>query len=115
MSIYEEMFKLILTKCAEYELFPDPTYLNADFEKAVISAAQTIFSSSLTIRGCFYHLCQSSYRKIQDLGLTNIYKNIDKFSHFCSMLYGLTFLPLEHVFEGMAYLKTIASPKEKIF
>ncbi|KAF0740957.1 Uncharacterized protein FWK35_00022923 [Aphis craccivora] len=43
MSIYEEMFELILTKCAEYELFPDPTYLNVDFEKAVISAAQTIF------------------------------------------------------------------------
>jgi len=49
MSIYEELFKLILTKCAEYELFPDPTYLNVDFVKAVISAAQTIFGSNLTI------------------------------------------------------------------
>jgi len=111
MSIYEEMFKLILTKCAEYELFPDSTYLSVDFEKAVISATQTIFGSNLTIRGCFYHMCQSSYRKIQDLGLTNMYKNIDEFSHFCGMLDGLAFLPLERVFEGMAYLKTIASPE----
>ncbi|XP_022170329.1 uncharacterized protein LOC111033737 [Myzus persicae] len=111
MSIYEEMFKLILNKCEEHELFPDPTHLNVDFEKALISAAQTIFDSNLTIRGCFYHLCQSSYRKVQDLGLIKMYKNNDEFSHFCGMLDGLAFLPLEHVFEGMAYLKTIVSPE----
>ena len=56
MSIYEEMFKLILNKCEEHELFPDSIHLNVDFEKALISAAQTIFDSNLTIRGCFYHL-----------------------------------------------------------
>ncbi|KAF0740958.1 MULE domain-containing protein [Aphis craccivora] len=60
-------------------------------------------------------MCQSSYRKIQDLGLTNMYKNSDEFSKFCGMLDGLAFLPLERVFEGMVYLKTVASPKEKIF
>jgi len=49
MSIYEEMFKLILNKCEEHKLFPDPTHLNVDFEKALISVAQTIFNSNLTI------------------------------------------------------------------
>jgi len=86
MSIYEEIFKLILTKCAEHELFPDPTHINIDFEKALISAAQIIFDSNLTIRACFYHLCQSSYRKVQDLGLVKMYKNNDEFSHFCGMM-----------------------------
>ncbi|KAF0758408.1 Uncharacterized protein FWK35_00011212 [Aphis craccivora] len=47
--------------------------------------------------------------KIQDLGLINRYKNNDEFSHLCGMLDGLEFLPLEHVFEGMAYLRTIVS------
>jgi MULE transposase domain len=106
-SIYEEMFNLILSKCAERDLFPDPTHINCDFKKALISAAQNVFDTNLTIRGCFYHLCQSSYRKIQDLGLTNMYKNVDKFNHFCGMLDGLAFLPLEYVFKGMDYLKTI--------
>lgn len=107
MSIYEEMFNLILSKCAECDLFPDPTHINCDFEKALISVAQIVFDTNLTIRGCFYHLCQNSYRIIQDLGLTNMYKNVDKFNHFCGMLDGLAFLPLEYIFKGMDYLKTI--------
>jgi len=48
---------------------PDPWFLHVDFEKAVIIAASNIFGSELEIRGCFYHLCQRTFRKIQDLGL----------------------------------------------
>lgn len=104
-SIYEKMFKIIIDKCEEQNLFPDPRFLHVDFEKAVITSASNIFGSELEIRGCFYHLCQSTFRKIQDLGLQTAYMNDDKFSHFCSMIDSLAFLPLERVHEGMDFLK----------
>jgi len=104
-SIYEKMFKIIIDKCEEQNLFPDPRFLHVDFEKAVITSASNIFGLELEIRGCFYHLCQSTFRKIQDLGLQTAYMNDDKFSHFCSMIDSLAFLPLERVHEGMDFLK----------
>ncbi|KAF0745998.1 Uncharacterized protein FWK35_00028739, partial [Aphis craccivora] len=52
--------------------------------------------NDVVIEGCLHHIMyQSSYRKIQDLGLTNMYKNSDEFSHFCGILDGLAFLPLD--------------------
>lgn len=38
-----------------------------DFELAVMNAAKLILGSHITIRGCFYHLCQSTYRKLHEL------------------------------------------------
>jgi len=67
-SIYETIIK----KCKQQNLFPDPRILHVDFEKAIITAANNIFGSELEIRGCFYHLCQSTFRKIQDLGLQTL-------------------------------------------
>jgi len=86
-------------------LFPDPRFLHVDFEKAVITAASNIFGSELEIRGCFYNRCQSTFSKIQDLGLQTAYMNDDKFSHFCSMIDSLAFFLLERVHEGMDFLK----------
>jgi len=60
--------------------------------------------------GCFYHLCQSTHRRIQKLGLETKYRTDENFSHFCAMLDSLAFLPLSHVKEGMDYIKTIVPP-----
>jgi len=58
------MFKTIIEKCKEQNVFPDPRILHVDFDKAVITAANNVFGSELVIRGCFYHLCQSTFRKV---------------------------------------------------
>jgi len=105
------MFSILYEKCAERNFIPDPKVLHIDFEQATIQAAREIIGFELEIKGCFYHLCQNTYRKIQNLGLQNLYTNNDSFSHFCGMLDGLAFLPLHKIYEGMNYLKTVVPPE----
>ncbi|KAL4135943.1 hypothetical protein QTP88_007520 [Uroleucon formosanum] len=87
------------------DLYPDPLNFNLDFEVAVINAAKLIFGNDISIRGCFYHLCQSTYREVQELGLSNRYQENEGFRLFCAMIDSLAFLPLNKVKEGMEYLK----------
>ena len=39
---YESMFSIIMNICKDRDLYPDPTFLNMDFEIAVIKAAKNI-------------------------------------------------------------------------
>jgi len=49
--------------------------LYADFEKPIHNAARHIWPS-IEVKGCKFHLGQSWYRKIEQLGLlSNAYKN----------------------------------------
>jgi len=52
-------------------------------------------------------LSQSTHRKIQALGLEQLYREDPNFTKFCGMLDGLAFLPLTDAEQGMAYLKSI--------
>jgi len=103
-STYEHVFRVILEECKKRDLYPDPLNFNLDFELAVINAAKIIFGNDINIRGCFYHLCQSTYRKVQALGLSNRYQEDEGFRLFCAMIDSLAFLPLNKVKEGMECL-----------
>ncbi len=70
-----------MKKCSE-NVYPDPEIMNMDFEQAVIQAAKSVFGEHLLIQGCFYHLCQSTHRKLQELGLQNKYNHDNVFSHY---------------------------------
>jgi len=83
------------------------TYFNVDFEISVHKAAKTVFGEHISIRGCFYHLSQSTYRKIQNLDLSKWYKEDENFNLYCAMIDGLAFLHVDKVCEGMNYLKQI--------
>ena len=52
-----------------------------DFEQAVLRAVDS--------KGCFYHLTQSTWRRIQHLGLVQQYNSDDEFRQFYGMLDGL--------------------------
>jgi len=65
------MFRIILAECNKRKYYPDPIKVHLDFEISVINALKNIIGSHLTILGCFYHLCQSTHRRIQKLGLEN--------------------------------------------
>jgi len=78
-----------------------------DFEIGAISATKHVFGVSVQVKGCFFHLCQSMWRKIQNLGLSSVYKNNENIRINCSMINALWFLPLNEVSNGMAYLYTI--------
>lgn len=99
------MLKIILIECNNRELYPDPLYFNIDFEIAALKAAKTVFGGHILICGCFYHSSQSTYRKIQNLGLSKRYKEDDNFNLYCAMMNGLAFLPVDNVCEGLNYLK----------
>lgn len=100
---YEELFQVLLNHGAE------PNTVIIDFERASRQAITSVFGPEVVIRCCFYHLTQSTWRKIQGLGLSTLYKENEEFRHFCAQLDGLAFLPLEEVKEGMDHLQDIAS------
>ncbi|XP_029344063.1 uncharacterized protein LOC107885917 [Acyrthosiphon pisum] len=103
------MLQIIIHKCAERNLFPDPQTINVDFEKAVINAIKSVIGEDVQIQGCFFHLCQSTHRKIQQLGLEQLYRSNEEFSHFCGMLDSLAFLPINYINTGLTYLKSVMS------
>lgn len=106
-TTYENMLHAIMGECAARQLYPDPQTINMDFEKAMILAAKGVLGEHIVIRGCFYHLTQSTHRKIQVLGLQTTYRENEAFNLFCGMLDGLAFLPVEDVLQGIDYLRTV--------
>lgn len=72
-STYEQLIKIVLEKCNKREIYLDPIIVHVDFEKAVIEALKNTIGNHICIKGCFYHLTQNMHRKIQSLGLENIY------------------------------------------
>ncbi|KAE9522791.1 hypothetical protein AGLY_016832 [Aphis glycines] len=108
--IYEEMFNIIINECMTRDMYPAPRYLHLDFELGVMNAAKNILGNHITINGCFYHLCQSTHRKLQKLGLETIYKEESEFRKYCGMIDSLAFLPLNKVLDGMTCLKENIPP-----
>ena len=83
----------------------DPTTVVTDFEMAAMHAVTAVFGQQMHVQGCFFHLCQSTWRHVQDLGLTALYNADDVAKHFVRMLDGLALLPLADVLAGMAHLR----------
>lgn len=105
---YEIFFTIIRDKCQELELVADPERIILDFELAAINAITVVFGNGVVTNCCFFHLCQSTFRKVQELGLVVMYNDENPaLKHFVGMLDALAFLPIDRVAEGMAYLRTI--------
>ena len=108
-EVYETMFSAIQDKCEELGFGADPLHIVTDFEQAVIRAVRATFGEHVSHRGCFYHLSQSTWRKIQELGMVDLYRNSDDVKLFCGMIDGLAFLPVGNVSDGMDYLRNNTS------
>lgn len=104
-SSYEELINAILNRCNELDFQPDPETVITDFEQGAISAVNNTLGPHVKTQGCFYHLTQSTWRKIQALGLVTLYRDDANVRLFCGMLDGIAFLPLEKVQDGMNFLK----------
>lgn len=99
-SSYEELFRFLMSRC-----HADPSSITVDFEKAVHQAIRNVFGNDVTISGCFYHLTQSTWRKIQNLGLADRYKSDEDFRMFCGTLDALALLPVHQVVDGMRFIR----------
>ena len=67
-EVYEEMLQAISRAAEELGFTLDPESVHLDFERPVINAVKNTFGSHVNKKGCFYHLTQSTWRKVQDLG-----------------------------------------------
>ena len=68
-STYEEIFTGIQDRCSELSFQADPTTATLDYEQEVMNAVTIISGPQVNVHGCFYHLTQSTWRKIESLGL----------------------------------------------
>ena len=86
----------------------------ADFEKAIYNAARHVWPS-IEVKGCRFHLGQSWYRKIQQLGLSNDYKrNNTVISNFFKLFIELPFLSGDMVEDCFAFDIMALQPQDRI-
>jgi hypothetical protein len=89
-EIYKEAFNVLKDrKCI-------PENIVVDFEQSAIIAYKEVFPQ-VTINGCTFHFSQSIWRKVQTLGLKNIYLNNADFKRCVKMLLNLSFTPPKDV------------------
>ena len=99
---YVELFQAVIDHCHSIELYIDPTTVVCDF---VIKILQIVLSPAIAFQGCFYHLTQATWRKIQELGLSLQYSTDEEFKLFCGQIDAPTFLPFEDIPAGMTSLR----------
>ena len=73
-EIYEECLTAVLDACLRKDIRPSPTRIIVDYEMAIHNAARSVLSANINIQGCFYHLTQSTWRRVQAEGLQAAYK-----------------------------------------
>ena len=80
--------------------------VHIDFEMAVKNAVFEVFPSA-RIQFCRFHLGQSWYRKIQELGLTRQYRTNTSVGKWLRATFGMQFLPAAEV--GYCFAEEIMS------
>lgn len=73
-----------------------PQYIISDFEVGAINAARKFFPKS-KFHACFFHLCQSVWRHLQQIGLQGRYINDADFSKNVRQLLALAFVPSQDI------------------
>lgn len=84
----EELYKMAFVKLRELiELYPER--IITDFEPALTKSLNNVFNSTLS--GCFFHFSQMIWRKIQNFGLVNFYKQNKDFKKIVKKLILISF------------------------
>ena len=88
---YQELFQAIVDKCEELGLTLNVTKVVSDFEDGLlhVRAINAVFGRQVEHQGCFYHLTQATWRKIQKLRLATHYMEDQDFRLFCNLLFVL--------------------------
>ena len=84
-TLHEEMLHAVVTKCEELRCSADPTTIVCDLSWRQSTPFIRCWGVMSQFGGCFYHLCQSTWRKIQELGLAQLYKDNNEVKVFCGV------------------------------
>jgi len=80
-----------------------PSSILVDFEKATMNTFSAAYTSA-TLRGCYFHFCQSVMHKVSDIGLKAEYESNEDARTFIHCLPDLAFVPPEDVLEAFDLL-----------
>ena len=101
-ATYDTSFRKLL----ELEPALNPVSIMTDFENASINAFENNYIS--VINGCFFHLSQNVYRKVQVEGLSQNYQESPEFA--LKMLPSLAFVPEMEVVDCFNLLMQLIWP-----
>ena len=82
-------------------MYLNPNKIILDFEIAVINAIGAVLGNGIT--KVLFLSCHSTFRKLQELGLKNLYENDEEFKLFVGTL--------DQIVQGMEHLRHVQSPK----
>jgi hypothetical protein len=98
---YDIIFNYIKKECQSL----DPKYIIIDFEKATYNSLKEKFPG-VKLSGCLFHFGQILWRRLQNFGLQNRYKNDFYFKHKIKMIFSLAFVPLPSLTAMFSILDT---------
>lgn len=73
-----------------------PEKIITDFECSAIKAFTTTFNG-VNVTGCFFHLSQCIWRRVQAENLTSMYESSIEFSLWIRMILATAFVPIKDV------------------
>lgn len=89
---YRNMWTCLTDTCSARNLLLKPSVIHADFEVAMLIVLRDIYPTAV-IKCCRFHLGQAWWRKIQNLGLANEYKdNNSDIGQWLKLSFGLHFI-----------------------
>ena len=116
LRTYKKTLQLLREQCAllGFNLQNKLNSVMMDFEWAMIKAFKITFKNC-QIQGCRFHLGQSWWRKIKELGLAKEYKNVSsRTGRWLRGVFGISLLPSEMVDRVFkSYVKNIRNPCAK--
>lgn len=98
-NTYFRLFRLLKDKMPQF----NPQEFHIDFETAAINALTTVFSN-VEIKGCNFHFNQAIWRKVQELGLTQLYRGEKEIRDHIKMCAALAHLPPDYIEDGFLHI-----------
>lgn len=93
---YDKAFSTLVELGEKHGFQLDPDFILLDFETAVMNAAKKVFPTA-SLHGCFFHLNQSFFRKLKQLGHQTLYASDYRVQLFYKQIVALAFLPHQEI------------------
>jgi len=94
---YELLLSMLKEKCSGFELEFNPSIIVSDFEQSIHVASKVVWPL-ITVVGCRFHLTQSWWKRIQNLGLKPDYMDPNSENgKWLHLIFGLSLLPSNEV------------------